>query len=633
MSKDDYDTFPKLLVRNYQKWPDIVAMRKKNFGIWKEYHWKDCLENVKYFSLGLIYLGLNKGDRVAIIGKNEPEWFWVEFAVQSASGIAVGIYADMVSSEVKCIADHTGHKFVIVSDQGQVDKFLEIKEKLPELQKIIYWDPRGLRNYNDSLLMAYEEVLRLGKRYEISHPNAFEENVAKGTGEDIAAFYYTSGTGGTPKAAMVSHKALISSGKAFLEYNPISNGENLFSCLPMAWIGEGAFTTSSHLLNGVVLNFAEEPETVQEDLREIAPHVILCGPRQWEGMARTIQQRMLEAGALNRLTYRIFSKVGYRRVEFLEKHMRPSLFWVALIALGEILFFNPLKENFGLKKCKIATTGSSVTSIDAIRFWSSLGIRLKQLYVSTEAGFVAGHRSEDIRLETLGNISSVATVKISEEGEILVQGPATFCGYYKDPEKTEETLVKGWVHTGDAGYIDKKGHLVLFDRISDFSCLANGAKYAPQYIEGRLRFSPYIKDAMVLSGKRRNYLSVIIVIDFEKVRKWAEDRRINYKTIADLSQKDELVSLVRKDLNRLNKDLPDNIQIRKFVLLHKEFDPDEGELTRTRKLRRGFIEERYFQLVDAIYNGKVALDVEVIVKYKDGREGTIKNHIKIWEAV
>lgn len=630
MVKNDYDTFPKLLLRNYRTWPDLVAMRKKNFGIWKEYTWKECYGKVKYFSLGLMSLGLRAGDKIGIIGENEPEWFWAEFAVQALGAIMVGIYTDMVPSEVKYICEHSECMFAVANDQEQVDKFIKIKGELPGLQKVIYWDPKGLRNYDDPFLIPFEEVLELGKSYEAAHPDLFEKKIAEGTGEKIAAYYYTSGTTGLAKAGMVSHRALITSGSEFMEYNPATNKDNFFSYIPAAWIGEGMFGTSSHLVNGVILNFSEEPETVKEDLREIGPDVVIYPPRQWEDLARTIQVRMHEAGTINRMLYRIFLKVGYKRANLFEQNRKGNLLWKLLIFLGDRFVFYPLKENFGLKKCRIAITGSAAMSIDTFRFWSSLGVRLKQIYASTEGGFIAGHRSNDIKFETLGNISNAASVKISNEGEILVKGPGIFSGYYKLPEQTERTLVDGWVHTGDAGFINSQGHLVFLDRLSDLSRLANGTKYAPQYIEGRLRFSPYIKDAMVLGGEKRDYISVIIIIDFENVGKWAEEHHVTYTTFADLSQKDEVAHIIKADINRLNKDFPAEVRMKKFALLHKEFDPDEAELTRTRKLRRGFMEERYTQLVDAIYSGKPGIDVEALVKYRDGREGLVKTNIKVW---
>jgi len=632
MALNDADTFPKLLLRNCEKWPDQVAMRKKDFGIWKEYTWKDSYENVKYFSLGLIQLGLRPGDKMAIVGENEPQWFWAEFAAQAAGGLIVGIYTDMVPTEVKFLTEHSESRFVVANDQEQVDKFLEVEHELPILEKVIYWDPKGLRNYDHPLLIDYGAVLELGRALETAQPGLFEENIAKGKADDVAALYYTSGTTGMPKAAIVSHRALISSGTSFLEYNALGSHDNFFSYLPAAWIGEGMFGTSAHLVKGVVLNFAEEPETVQQDLREIGPVTVNYGPRQWEDLARTIQVKMREAAVTSRLLFRAFLRVGYKRVDLIEKEEKGSLFWRFLILLGDLLVFHPLRENFGLKQCKIATTGSAAMSIDTFRFWSALGVRLKQIYGSTEAGFVAGHRDDEILFETLGRVSTCATVKISDDEEILVKGPAAFSGYFKDDEKTAATLIDGWIHTGDAGFINDRGHLVLLDRLSDLSKLANGTKYAPQYIEGRLRFSPYIKDAMILGGEARDYLSVIIIIDFENVGKWAEENHINYTTFADLSQRVEVARLMRSDIHRINKDFSQEMRLRKFVLFHKEFDPDEAELTRTRKLRRGFMEERYGRLVDAIYDDDPSVEVKAVVRYRDGREAVVKTNIRIWSA-
>lgn len=624
----DYDTFPKLLVSHYEKWPENVAMRKKDFGIWKEFTWRDAYVNVRYLSLCFLHLGLQRGDKVAIIGENEPEWFWAEFAAQAAGGISVGIYTDMVPEQVEFMFSHSESVIAVANDQEQVDKFLEIRDKIPRLKKIIYWDPKGLRNYHDPLLLSYPEAIELGKSYEKSHPDAFENSLSMGSGDDIAALFYTSGTSGEPKAGMLSHRALISSGETFLEFNALSPTDNLFSYLPAAWIGE-CWATAAHLKGPVILNFAEEPETVQEDMREVGPTIASYGPRQWEDMCRTIQVRISEAGYINRLMYKLCLQVGYKRTYLVEKNIKANLLWEFLIKMADNLVLYPLRENFGLRNCKIATTGSSAMSVDTFRFWSALGLRLKQIYGSTEAGFVAGHRSEEIYFETLGNIATCAEVKISEEQEILVKGPQIFSGYFRNQKKTEETLIDGWVHTGDAGFIDKKGHLVFLDRLSDMSTLSNGTKYAPQYIEGRLRFSPYIKDAMSL-GEKRNYIAVIIIIDFANVGKWAEENHINYTTFNDLSQKKEVASLIAKDIRRVNEGFPPETRAKKFVLLHKEFDPDEEELTRTRKIRRGFMEDRYKDLVEAIYRDDSGVDVETQVKYQDGRRATMKTHISIW---
>lgn len=629
----EYDTFPKLLTRNYEKWPNAIAMRKKDFGIWQKYTWRDCYEKVKYFSLGLISLGLKREDKVAIVGENEPEWFWAQFAIQAAGAWPAGIFVDMVPSEVKFITEHSDSRFAVANDQEQVDKFLAVKDELPKLEKVIYWDPRGLKNYDDPLLLSFKQVLELGREYEKLHPGLFEENVAKQKGEDIAQVYYTSGTSGVPKAALVSHRALIASGIGFLQFNPVRPSDEFVSHFPAAWIGEGMFATTAHLLGRVRLNFAEEPETIREDLRDIGPHVVIYGPRQWESESSVIQMKMHDAGLLKKLAYHLFLPVGYKRARLYEERKKPSLLWRLLITLADIIVFHPLRDKLGLLRCKTALTGSAAMSIDTFRMWSALGLNLKQIYGSTEGGFMAGHAPDDIKFETIGPIARNCTLMISKDGEVMVKGPGLFSGYYKDPVKSSEVFDEnGWLHTGDAGYVDDGGHLVFLDRVSDLVQLRSGARYAPQYIEGRLRFSPYIQDAMTVGDENKDYISVVIIINFENVGKWAEDNHINYTTFVDLSQKEQVAELIRPEIRRVNEGLPDVSKIKKYVLLHKEFDPDEAELTRTRKLRRGFMTERYSNIIDAIYGDKTGVDIEASVTYRDGRKGTVKTTLKVWLA-
>jgi len=604
-------------------------MSMKMFGIWHQYSWEDYCEQIKLFSLGMISLGLQRGDVVCIIGDNEPQWFWGEFAVQAAGGIATGVFVDSIPSEVKYIATHSDAKFAIVNDQEQTDKFLEIKSDLPLLKKVVYWDPKGLRNYDDPLLISFDEVMESGRQYEKTHPGLFEKNVEEGRGDDIAFIYYTSGTTGLPKGATLTHRALVTTARGFVDRYPLDEKDNLISNFPAAWVGDSFFATIPHLLTGARLNFPEEPETIAEDTREIGPNFVIYGPRQWEGLVSEIQVKMLDANPLKRLTYNLFLPVGHKIADFKFQGKTPNLFWRVLHGIAYMALFRPLKDRLGLSKVRFAVTGSSVLSLDTFRLIHAIGVELRQCYASTEAGLISSHGSGEIKFESVGRPALGTSLRITKEGELLVSSDCMFTGYHKNPEKTAITLIDGWCHTGDAVNIDEQGHLIFMDRLEHMGVLKSGAKYAPQYIEGRLRFSPYIKDAMVIGGKDREYVAAIINIDFAMVGKWAERHRLPYTTFVDLSQKKEVADLVRQDLERVNGYLPEPSRVRKFVLLHKEFDPDEAELTRTRKLRREFMEQRYKELIDALYGGKDKVDVQAPVTYRDGRKGVVATGIQV----
>jgi len=629
MSTENWDTIPKLIRRNYEQWGRRTAMSMKNFGIWQSYNWRDCYENVKHFSLGLISLGLKPRDVVCIIGDNEPEWFWGEFAIQAAGGISTGIFVDSIPSEVKYIAEHSDSKFAIVNDQEQTDKFLEIKNELPLLKKVIYWDHKGLRNYDDPILISFTEVITLGKDYEAAHPGLFEQNVDKGHGDDTAFIYYTSGTTGLPKGAKLSHRALINIARGFVDRFPLNENDDLISSFPAAWVGDSFFATIPHLLTGARLNFPEEPETIAEDTREAGPNFVIYGPRQWESLVSEIQVKMIDAHPLKRFAYNLFLPVGHKIADLKFQNKNPNLFWRAIHRLAYFLLFRPLKDRLGLSKVRFAVTGSSVLSLDTFRLIHAIGIELRQNYGTTEAGFISSHGKGDIHFESVGRPALGTEVRITEEGELLVRSESMFSGYHKDPAKTAETLIGGWCHTGDAVHIDEEGHLIFLDRLEHMGELSSGTKYAPQYIEGRLRFSPYIKDAMVIGGKDKDFVTAILNVDFSMVGKWAERNRIPYTTFVDLSQKNEVAGLVQKDLLRVNGYLPEAARVRKFVLLHKEFDPDEAELTRTRKLRRDFMETRYKDLINAMYQNDQTVTVRAPVTYQDGREGTITTNINV----
>ena len=623
------NTIPKLIRRNYEQWPRSAAMAMKNFGVWQRYSWQDYYDSVKYFSLGMISLGLEPGDVVCIIGDNEPEWFWAEFATQAAQGIVTGIFVDSIPSEVKYVAEQSGAKFAIVNDQEQTDKFLEIKEELPELKKVIYWDPKGLRNYDDPILIAFTEVIKLGREYEKAHQGIFEQNVERGKGSDTAFIYYTSGTTGLPKGAVLTHQALINTSQAFVDRYPLSKNDDLVSNFPAAWVGDSFFATIPHLLSGARLNFPEEPETIAEDTREVGPSFVIYGPRQWESLVRDIQIKMIDAHPLKRFAYRLFMPVGYKMADFHFANKKPSLFWRLLYGIAYFLLLRALKDRLGLNNIKFAVTGSSVLSLDTFRLIHAIGIELRQNYGSTEAGLISSHGKGEIKFESVGRPAIGTEVRITDEGELLVRNNCLFSGYHKDDKKTVETLVDGWCRTGDAVNIDNDGHLLFIDRIDHLGQLRSGIKYAPQYVEGRLRFSPYIKDAMVIGGKDKDFVSAIINIDFGMVGKWAERHHIPYTTFVDLSQKEAVADLIRKDLLRVNGYLPEPARVQRFVLMHKEFDADEAELTRTRKIRREFMEERYKELIESLYKNGQEIDVKAPVTYRDGRKGFVSTSIKV----
>ncbi len=628
-SKENPATLPQIIRRNYEEWGQQTAMCMKRFGVWQRYRWQDYYENVKYVSLGLISLGLKPGDVTCIIGDNEPEWFWGEFATQTAGGIATGIFVDSIPSEVKYVAEHSKAKFAIVNDQEQTDKFLEIKDELPLLKKVIYWDPKGLRNYDDPILISFAEVFKLGQEYEKSHLGLFEQNLAKGKGDDPAFIYYTSGTTGLPKGAVLTHQALIQTARAFVARYPITGKDDLISNFPAAWVGDSFFATIPHLLSGAKLNFPEEPETIAEDTREVGPNFVIYGPRQWESLVSDIQVKMFDAHPLKRFAYKLFLPVGFKMTDMKFEGKTPNLLWRALDKIAYLLLFRPLKDKLGLSNVRFAVTGSSVLSLDAFRLIHAIGIELRQNYGSTEAGLISSHGEGDIKFESVGRPALGTEVRIADSGELLVRSNSLFKEYLNETQKTEQVLDNGWCHTGDAVNIDADGHLLFIERLEHMGELRSGIKYAPQYVEGRLRFSPYIKDAMVIGGKDKDFVSAIINMDFAMVGKWAERNHLTYTTFVDLSQKEEIADLVQKDLVRVNGYLPEAARVRKFVLLHKEFDADEAELTRTRKLRREFMEERYKDLIKAMYGEGQEVKVEAPVTYRDGRKGVVTTAIQV----
>jgi len=625
------DTLPKLLLRNYQEWGDSrIAMRRKDFGIWEVFTWKDVYEKVKYFALAMICNGFEPGDKISTLGDNDPELFWAELAAQSAGGAMTGIFSDCLPEEVKYQAWHSDSKFIVARDQEQIDKVINVKDELPLLKKVIYWDPKGLANYEENYLISFNDFLEQGREYEKTHPGLFEERIAATKPDDVAVILYTSGTTGLPKGAIARHSTIIRWAGELLAVDPLVAGDNSVSFTLPGWIVEQLFGYGNMLLAGTTMNFPEELETVQTDLREVAPSIVLYASRLWERLNSEMQVKINDSSWIKRLTFRMFAPVGYRMADLHMQKKKPNILWKFLYKIAYLLLFRPLLDKHGLTNVKYAYTAGAILGPDIFRFFRAMGINIKQMYGITEIGIGTLHRNDDIAFESVGTpLGEGRRIVISEEGEILVDAAHCFDGYYKNEEAYQKATRGGWFHTGDAGNIDERGHLIYIDRVADLKTLSNGIKFSPQYIESSLKFSPYIIDALVLGEEVSDFVGAIVNLDFGNVGKWAEDRNIPYTTFTDLSQKPEIRELIRSEIDRVNRRLPEESRIRKFINLHKEFDPDEAELTRTRKIRRDFMEQRYGTLISAIYSDKEEITESATVTYQDGRKGTIETSIKV----
>ncbi len=621
----EHDTFPKLLRYQAKRLGDRkVALREKEFGIWQEYTWKEYYTRVKHFALGLISLGLKKGDKVSIIGDNRPEWVMAELAAQSVGAVPLGIYQDSTLKEVAYVIDHSDSTFVVAEDQEQVDKVLDMMDQLPKVKYVIYTDPRGMRNYNQPFLLDFKEVELFGRELEAKEPDLFDKMVDETSWEDLALICYTSGTTGFPKGALLSYRNMLSMAKNLNEVDPKREDDDFVSFLPLAWIGEQMMSVSSALLIGFTVNFPEEPETVQENIREIGPHVMFSPPRIWENMNSTVQVKILDATPFKRFMYNLMLPIGYQYADYKFQKKTPPLSLKIKYKLAYWLLFRALKDRLGLLRIRTAYTGGAALGPDVFRFFHAIGVNLKQIYGQTEiSGISCVHRDDDINFDSVGKPIPETEIKISERGEILSRSPSVFIGYYKNDEATKETLEGGWLHSGDAGYFTEDGHLIVIDRLKDVMVLNNGTRFSPQFIENKLKFSPYVKEAVCL-GHGRDYIAAMICIDYPNVGKWAETRKIGYTTYTDLASKKEVYDMMEEEVRKVNDTLPEESRIRKFVLLYKELDADDDELTRTRKVRRKFVEERYKKVIEAMYSDAEDIYIEATIKYQDGKESHIK---------
>lgn len=632
----DLDTLPKNLIHAREQFgPDQVAMRQKDRGIWMPYTWDDSYQTVRCLTLGLIEMGLRPGDKVCIIGDNDPQYFWAQIAIQAAGAVAVGIFTDSTPSEIQYIVDHSDAVLVFAKDQEQCDKMLDIRDEVPDVRGVIYWDEKGLWNYDTDWLLEFSAVVERGRARSAANPKEFEGIVSQGHGDDLAIFCYTSGTTGRQKAVMISHSNLLAGCDLTCVVDPRAEEDEYLSFLPPAWITENVLGLTMHLRTGMIVNFPEAPETVQENIREIAPHALLFSARLWESMVAMVQMKITETTWVNGTLYRLFMPLGYRLAHMkYEQGMELSLPWQALNAIGEVALFRPLRDKLGLTRIISAYSSGAALDPDVIRFFRAIGVNIKQLYGSTEAQTHTLHIGDDVRFETVGVPLPGMNVRIAESGEIWVSGPSVFQGYYKNPEATQQATAvdqegRRWFRTGDAGTFSKDGHLIYLDRLQDMISLASGEAYSPQYIEGRLKFSPYIRDVMTVGGEDMPFVAALINIDFDNVGRWAERQGITYTTYVDLAQKPQVYALIREDVEAVNRTLPEAARVRRFVLLHKEFDPDEAELTRTRKLRRKLLSDRYQDMIGAMYGGRESVQVQAAVKYRDGREGMVEREVRV----
>jgi long-chain acyl-CoA synthetase len=631
------DTFPKLVIRNAAQQLRKVAIREKDYGIWQSHTWREYLEQARLTAAGLASLGFARGDKVAIVGDNRPQLYWAMMATQALGGVPVPLYQDSIEAEMEYIVDHAEARFAVVEDQEQVDKLLHVKARCPRLEHIIYDDPRGLRNYTEAGLMSLEQLQELGRKFAADSPAHFDQEVAKGKGEDMAIICYTSGTTGQPKGTMLSYRNLIVTARNAAAWEGLTAADEILSYLPMAWVGDHIFSYAQSIVTGFASNCPESGATVITDLKEIGPTYFFAPPSVWERILTNVMIRVEDAAWPKRRLVHFFLGLA-QEAERRRLSRQPVPVWHRLLRpLGEVLVYGPLKDNLGLRRVRLAYTAGEAIGPEIFVFFRALGVNIKQLYGMTEASvFIAVQKSGDVRPDTSGVPITDVELRISDAGEVMFRSPGVFQGYYKNPEATGQTLEDGWVHTGDAGIIDHAGHLKIVDRQKDVGRLADGTLFAPKYLENKLKFSPYVKEAVCI-GHERPYVAALVNIDLASVGNWAERRNIAYTSYGDLAQKAEVYELIRQEVARVNRSLRDEeqlrgAQIRRFLLLHKELDPDDQEITRTRKVRRGFIAQKYALLIEALYSDSDRVQVEAQVTYEDGRTGTIRADVKIREA-
>jgi len=624
------DTLPKLLQRNAEESPGAPGIREKTRGVWQTYDWAAYRDRVRDFALGLAAMGFQRGDKLSVVGDNRPQLYMAQLSAQVLGGFSVPVYQDSIASELVYVLDHAETSVIVAEDQEQVDKALSLKDRLPKLRWIVFDDSRGLWAYDDPMLRSFESVLEEGSAFGKANPAFYTAELAKGGPDDLAMIAYTSGTTGMPKGVMLSHRNMIASAEAFIEINDTKPGDNWLSYLPMAWVGDAAFSLGMTLVGKLVANCPESPESVQRDLRELGPNATLAPPRIWENMLTTVQVKSGDASPVKRRVFEHFRALA-ERCELKKTDGKALTMGERLgLMLGEVFVYGPVRDQLGLRNARWCYTGGAPLGPDTYRFFRSFGINLKQVYGATEASaLIACQSNAEANPNTVGRPIPRVEIRIDDNGEVMLKGPNVFVGYFKQDEVTRETLVDGgWLRTGDAGFFDKQGQLVIIDRARDVGKLTDGSAFAPQFIENKLKFSPFIREAVAF-GHGQPMVVAMIAIDMQTVGTWAEKQGLAYTSFMDLSRKAEVAGLIADEIAKANATLPDVQQVKRFLLLNKELEADDAEMTRTRKVRRKFVAEKYAAVIDAFYNGGKEVQVTMDITFEDGRKSSLTNDIAI----
>lgn len=617
------DTFPKVLQYNAKHWPEQVAMREKEFGIWREFTWKDYENRVKWMALALQDLGVGEQDVVGLLGDNRPEWVWGELAAHAIKGFSLGIYQDSMHEEVAYLINYAKAKVVVAEDEEQCDKLLELGDEIPSVEFIIYCDPRGMRKYDDPRLIDVEQVYKKGQLIDKADPDKYLNMVAATKGSDLSILCTTSGTTSKPKLAQLHSGTFLDHCAAYLRADPRSPGDNYVSVLPLPWIMEQVYVVGQALISRQIVNFVEEQETMMSDLREIGPNFVLLAPRVWENIVADVSARMMDSTPFKQKMYKLGMSLANKA---LEQGKRSKL--------AEWILLRALRDRLGFSNLTSAATGGAAMGPDTFRYLQAIGVPLKQLYGQTEmCGAYTVHQADDVDYDSVGVAFDNTDVKVINPdsngvGEIIAKSTGMFTGYLNNQAAYDEDVQDGWMHTGDAGYFKDSGHLVVIDRLKDMSETSHGDRYSPQFIENKLKFSPFIAEAVVV-GKGRPWLSAIICIRYAIVAKWAEQRGLAFTNYTNLSAQPEVYQAIREEVLKVNESLPDAQKISKFILLYKELDADDGELTRTRKVRRGVVAEKYGDIIETIYSDDPKVDVDTVITYQDGTKTRIQTSLVI----